>query len=326
MTPTAPASIASDEVPADLVERFAAALKRLRPGEERIGLAVSGGPDSMAMLLLAHAAVPGEFEVATVNHGLRPEAAEECALVERACASRDIACTVLRVEVGSGNLQAEAREARYHALATWAKERKLSAIATAHHADDQAETLLMRLNRGSGVSGLAGVRERVRVEELDALLIRPALGFRRAELAAVIQEAGIEAAGDPSNTDEGFARVRTRKALATSDWLDPLALAKSAAHMAEAEEALAHFTAQIWSRCVSREDGCVTFCPEGPRVIRLRIIERVIGVLGSLPRGGDVARLLDSLEEGKGGNVGGVLATVRGGAWIFRPEPPRRTG
>ena len=86
-----------------LVRRFVEALGRLNPGGDRIGLAVSGGPDSMAMLLLAHEAIAGTFEVASVDHDLRPEAAEECALVERACAAR------ARSAVGS---RSEARSSR----------------------------------------------------------------------------------------------------------------------------------------------------------------------------------------------------------------------
>ena len=185
MTGTAPPSPAADALPPDLVRRFAESLARLRPGSGPIGLAVSGGPDSMAMLLLAHAAIPGEFEVATVDHGLRPEAADECALVERACAERDIACEILRVEVGEGNLQAKAREARYQALDDWAVAR-LDAIATAHHADDQAETLLYRLSRGTGLKGLAGMAVARRLGA--GTLMRPMLSLSRQTFSVSVPE------------------------------------------------------------------------------------------------------------------------------------------
>ncbi|HTM19329.1 MAG TPA: tRNA lysidine(34) synthetase TilS, partial [Kofleriaceae bacterium] len=171
-------------------ERFAADLARLWPEGGRLGLAVSGGPDSLALLLLAQAAIPGRFAVATVNHGLRPEAAGECAMVERVCGERGIPCVTLAVKTGAGNLQAAARAARYAALAEWAGREGLSAIATAHHADDQAETLLMRLNRASGLAGLAGVRARGVLPEGKLPLLRPLLRWRRAELAAVVTEAG----------------------------------------------------------------------------------------------------------------------------------------
>ncbi|MBO0750444.1 MAG: tRNA lysidine(34) synthetase TilS, partial [Porphyrobacter sp.] len=160
MTRIASKPAASDGVTPDQAGRFAADLGRLWPEGGRLGLAVSGGPDSLALLLLAHATLPGQFAVATVNHGLRPEAAAECAMVERVCAARGIPCTILQVKLAAGNIQAEARATRYAALGEWAQREGLAGLATAHHADDQAETLLMRLNRASGLGGLAGVRSR----------------------------------------------------------------------------------------------------------------------------------------------------------------------
>jgi tRNA(Ile)-lysidine synthase len=310
-------------LPADLVARFAAALARLRPDGARIGLAVSGGPDSMAMLLLAHAAIPGEFEVATVNHGLRPGAADECTLVEGACAARGVACQVLPVAVADGNVQSEARHARYAALGAWADCHGLSAVATAHHADDQAETLLMRLNRGSGVAGLAGVRNRRRLDHADALVIRPLLGFRRAELLRVIEAGGQEVAADPSNADPRFDRVRLRRRLAECDWLDPPAVAQAASNLAEAYDALQAYADELWPQRVRQVGSAYRLVPGPSREMNRRLLARVIERLGRRPRGGDVGRLLDRLERGEGGNVAGVLATAEGADWVLRPEPAR---
>ena len=304
------------------VERLRAALARLNPGGARIGLAVSGGPDSMAMLLLADAAIPGGFGVATVDHGLRPEAAQECALVEAECLARGIACAVLRVTVASGNVQSEARAARYAAMAGWAQERGLTALATAHHADDQAETLLLRLNRGSGVAGLAGVRE---IGEVAGVrVIRPLLGFRRAELAAVVAAGGIAPAYDPSNVDPHYDRVRLRQNLAQCDWLDPLALAHSAGLLADAEQALAAFEDVLWPDHVRCEGGSYRLAPPSVPLMRVRLVRRIIAAMGGEPRGGEVARLVKRLEAGAGGNLGGVLASVVGADWLFRAEPARR--
>ena len=304
------------------VTRFAAALTRLNPGAERIGLAVSGGPDSMAMLLLAQAAVPGGFEVAAVNHGLRPEAALECALVAKVCADRGITCAVLGVELASGNVLREARRARYAALAGWAKQCALAMLATAHHADDQAETLLMRLNRGSGVAGLAGVREAGEVAGMR--VIRPMLGFRRAELVQMVAAAGIDPAQDPSNTDPHYDRVRMRQNLAACDWLDPLALAHSAGLLADAETALAAFEDALRPAHVTQSRGGFTLIPPAVPLMRVRMVRRIIAAMGGNPRGGDAARLVERLERGEGGNVGGVLATVKSGEWVFVLEPARR--
>lgn len=314
------------QAPADLVARFCAALQRLNPDGARIGLAVSGGPDSMAMLLLADAAIPGGFEVACVDHGLRAEAAHECALVAAVCGERGVACEVLTVTVDAGNVQALARHARYAALADWAQRRGLQAIATAHHIDDQAETLLMRLNRGSGVAGLAGVRERRALDGGATALIRPLLGFRRSELASVIAAAGVPVASDLSNLDPRFDRVRTRAALAGADWLDPVALAQSASNLADSLEALQDYAKLLWGQHVTQGAAGFTLTPTASREMNRRLLAEVMDQLGGRPRGGDVARLLDMLTRGQGGNLGGVLATVEGGHWLLRPEPPRRAG
>jgi tRNA(Ile)-lysidine synthase len=326
MTGTADGSTATDGIPRELVTRFAAEVERLLPEGGRIGLAVSGGPDSIAMLLLAHAAIPGRFEVATVNHGLRPEAAEECALVVAACDARGIPCEVLTVVVGEGNVQEQARLARYAALAKWAAARGLAAIATAHHADDQAETLLMRLNRGSGVAGLAGIRGSGVTPGGGMRVIRPLLSFRRQELGQVVQAAGVATADDPSNADDRFDRVRIRKALADCDWLDPAALAQSARNLADAYEALQAYADLLWPAQVREVEGAFSLTPGPSREMNRRLVARVMEQLGGRPRGGDVARLLMRLERGEGGNVAGVLATVDGSEWVFRPEPQRRTG
>lgn len=321
MTATGARSPAADD---PLVRRFAAELARLWPEGGTLGLAVSGGPDSLAMLLLAKAAIPQRFAVATVDHGLRPSAAAECAMVAQICADHGIRCEILRVQVAPGNVQAEARAARYAALVEWARTHGLSALATAHHADDQAETLLMRLNRGSGVAGLAGVRERTSAAPSSLPVIRPLLGFRKTELAQVVADAGLSPACDPSNTDARFDRARMRVALAQSDWLNPLALAASAANIAAADEALDWAATREWDERVAREDGEIRYRQLAPKVVAMRVVGRIIEDFGGKARGQDLARLLDKLARGEGGNVGGVLATAEGEEWVFRREPPRR--
>jgi len=289
-------------------------------------VAVSGGPDSLALLLTAQAACPGRIEAATVNHGLRPESAAEAEMVADLCGRLAVPHATLNVEVAPGNLQQQARLARYRALGDWAESRGLAALVTAHHADDQTETLLMRLNRASGLSGLAGVRERGTNPAGAGPVLRPLLGWRKAELEAIVRAAGIEPARDPSNEDERFDRALIRKALDSADWLDPLAIAQSAGWLGQAEAALAHFAAREWDTCVLLRDGVLRYATgeETPREIRLRILARAIATLGSTPRLSQVAELLEALERGEGGNLGGVLARVEQGAWLLRPEPPRR--
>ena len=287
---------------------------------------MSGGPDSLALLLLANAALPGRVAAATVDHGLRAESADEAASVGSLCGELRVPHAVLTIEVARGNLQAEARAARYAALAHWAKAESLEALATAHHADDQAETLLMRLGRGSGVAGLAGVRARGQVPGSELLLLRPLLGWRRSELAGVVAAAGVAAVDDPSNSDERFDRARLRKVLAGADWLDVPALAASAAHLAEADAALDWAARREWAECVTREALGLTYRPQAPRAVALRVLARIVTELdGVAPRGSAVARLFDALVARQPASIGGLVARPLAEGWAFAKAPKRRT-
>ena len=321
--------------------RFAADLAALWPDAERsgpLGLAVSGGPDSLALLLIAQQAMPGRVAVASVDHGLRPEAAGEVALVERIAATRGIPFTPIKVALAPGNVQARAREARYMALAHWAAASGLGAVATAHHADDQAETLLMRLNRGSGLAGLAGVRARTVIEDSEVTLLRPLLGWRKAELASIVAAAGITPAQDPSNTNPDFDRTRLRARMAEADWLDPVQIAASAAHLAEGWQALDWYAELDWHEMVMRDETApgglgYTYCANVPRVIAIETILKIIGELGGHASRSEAARAWDRLWAGDNASLGGVLAVpgaervekvgVMMRIWRFRPEPAR---
>lgn len=324
-----------------LTGRFAAGLAAVWPEGNRtgpLGLAVSGGPDSIALLLLAHAALPGHIAVASIDHGLRPEAAGEIALVERIAAERGIPFTPLTVTLAPGNVQARAREARYAALAQWAQDQGLGAVATAHHADDQAETLLMRLNRGSGLAGLAGVRAASQIEGSEVRLLRPLLGWRKAELGALVATAGIIPASDPSNINLDFDRSRMRAHLAEADWLDPVGLAASAAHLAESWQAIDWYAELDWHEMVMRDDTAsggmgFIYCANAPRVVAIETIMRIIAKLGGRVTRAEAARAWDRMWAGENASLGGVLAQagvervekvgVMLRVWRFRPEPPR---
>jgi tRNA(Ile)-lysidine synthase len=299
-------------------------LARLWPEGGRLGLAVSGGADSLALLLLSEAALPGGFEVASVDHGLRAESADEAAHVASLSAERGIPCAILRVSVEPGNLQAEARNARYAALANWAGARGLGAIATAHQADDQAETLLMRLGRGTGVAGLAGVRARGAMDDSPIPLLRPLLGWRRSELAEIVRNAGLEPVADPSNVDPRFERVRMRGMLEQLPGLDPAAVAQSAGHLADADAALDWAAAVEWDERVEVDGQRLRYRPRAPRAITLRVLERALRHFGGTPRRGDIVRLLAQLQIGRGGNVAGVMVGPERGEWVFAPEARRR--
>ena len=306
-----------------LIDRFRRDLCRLTATDGRVGLAVSGGPDSMALLHLARAAFPEQIEAATVDHGLRREAAAEAALVARACADLGVAHRTLAVAVpGGSSVQAAARRVRYDALATWCRERKLASLATAHHADDQAETLLMRLARGSGLSGLAGIRES---RDLGGVrLIRPLLGWRRAELAAIV--APVETVEDPSNADPHYDRSRVRSLLAVAgDLVDPLRLAASAAHLAEADAALDWLTCEaIRSRVERCDDGRVLVDLEGlPRDVRRRILARLIGDADSPVDGPVLETAMTRLDAGLNASVGGLILLPGRRVGIEKARPRR---
>ena len=316
------------DCPPALTTRFAADLADLAAlgsGEGRLGLAVSGGPDSLALLLLAHAVLPGRIAAATVDHGLRAESAAESALVGQICSELEVPHAALRVAVEPGNVQAQARTARYTALARWMESEGLEALATAHHADDQAETLLARLNRGSGVAGLAGVRARGVVPGTRMPLLRPLLGWRRSDLAEVVERAGIAPVQDPSNSDHRFDRARLRKALAGADWLDVPALALSAANLADADAALEWAAQREWSECVAKGPMGLSYRPKAPRAVALRVLARIVTELdGEAPRGSAVARLFDSLVARQPASIGNLVARVMPDGWSFTKAPQRR--
>ena len=313
------------DCPPALTTRFAADLGALWTGEGRLGLAVSGGPDSLALLLLAHAVLAGRIAVATVDHGLRAEGAAESALVGQICSELEVPHAALRVAVEPGNVQAQARTARYTALAGWLEREGLEALATAHHADDQAETLLARLNRGSGVAGLAGVRARGVVPGTRMPLLRPLLGWRRSDLAEVVALAGLTPAQDPSNTDDRFDRARLRKALAGADWLDVPALALSSANLADADAALEWAAQREWSECLAKGPMGLTYRPKAPRAVALRVLARIVTELdGEAPRGSAVARLFDSLLARQPASIGNLVARVMPDGWSFTKAPVRR--
>lgn len=317
----------------NLPVRFAQECARLGLGDgEPLGLAVSGGPDSLALLVLAQQIMPAAIRVATVDHGLRPEAADEAAHVAAICADLGVPHRTLPIEIApGGNVQARAREARYAALGAWAAGEGLRYVATAHHADDIAETLLMRLNRASGLRGLGAMRERAMMPgRNDVMILRPLLAMPRAELATIVARAGLEAVDDPSNDDPAYDRARIRAALGEAGWLDPMRLAASAIHLRDAADVL-EFAArhEFAAQTTTSGDGAkLAYNPAGPRSVRFRVLEEIVARYATegSPRGEEVARLLDTLESGEKATLAGVMCTPRAGVWSFEAAPPRGQG
>ena len=290
-------------------------------------LAVSGGPDSMAMLALAHAAFPGRIAAATFDHRLRDGSAEEAAMVAQACASLGVPHATLTAgrPIAGSSMQARAREARYDALVAWASGRPL---LTAHHADDQAETLLMRLNRASGLAGLAGIRS---ARWMDGTpIIRPLLGWRRGELRALVEASGLPFVDDPSNTDPRHDRTAIRALLTATPALDPVALAASAGYLAEAEDVVRRAAEIAWSSWPQSDPLAAA---DYPREVRRRLLRRAILdtrarlsiVLPPFTESSNVEALLDALDAGRAATQGGVKVTPTRAGWTFAAAPPHRS-
>lgn len=311
-------------LPDDAVARFRADFEALAgsTGDRLIGIAVSGGPDSVALLLLAAKAFPGRVEAATVDHRLRPASRDEAAFVAALCRDLGLTHQTLTLQrVAQGNISAFAREARYDALDEWAGARGIGWLLTAHHADDQLETMAMRLNRASGVAGLAGIRAR------RGRIVRPLLSWRHSELVAIVAAAGVTAVDDPSNHDDRYDRARLRKALAGADWLDPLAIVRSAAALDEADRALDWVVLNLRAeRLVDKVDSW-TFDPAGlpAELLRRSLIDCVRVVDPAIrPRGATIDRLLIALQRNATGTIGRVRCGVKAGLWTFSLALPRR--
>ena len=285
----------------------------LAPFESRPHLvaAVSGGADSMALALLLHTwvrAKRGTLSVLTVDHRLRPESGAEARALGRALKAQGIGQHILtwKGDVPVANLQAEARRIRYELLEDWCARHGVLHLVLAHHREDQAETFLLRLGRGSGLDGLAAMPA---IQERGALrLLRPLLPVAKARLEATLRARGLDWIEDPSNRDPRHTRVRTRKlapALA-AEGLDAGRLAATARSLGRARAALEDTLASFLLTAVSlRPEGYAVLdlsaFVRAPEEIALRGLARVLAVVG----GGAYAPRLESLEH--------LLAQVRDG-------------
>jgi tRNA(Ile)-lysidine synthase len=313
------------------VARFSSDLQALIGTDEIVGIAVSGGPDSLALLLLAHAARTGRVSAATVDHGLRAESAADARFVADVCEKLQVPHQILHLNWSAppqSAVQAKARHARYDALGEWARAAGGACVLTGHHADDQAETLLMRLARGAGVRGLAAIRPLSRVPGHPAIkLVRPLLGWRKSELEAVCASGSVKPLRDPSNGNEEFERVRTRAYLDQAEWLDAAALARTARSLAEADCAIEWATQTEWKAAVESGHEEVKYRPAAPAEIQRRVLIRILDQLATEgsgePRGEEVGRLLETLRTGGSATLRGV-SCVGGTSWRFTPAPARK--
>jgi tRNA(Ile)-lysidine synthase len=309
-------------------------------------LAVSGGPDSTALMLLmarwrAGLARGPKLIAATVDHGLRPEATAEARAVAKLARKLGIPHRTLR---WSGRkpktgIQQAAREARYRLLAQAARQAGAVAIVTAHTLDDQAETVLFRLARGSGLTGLSGMRRTGAVPGTDKLaLVRPLLGIPKSRLLATLRAESIAFADDPSNRDPRFTRPRLRALLPrlADEGLDAQRLARLSVRAARAEAALDAIMRRSYARLAERQkSGAIRMAaPEFmalPEEIGLRVLGRAVTELGD--EGPVELGKLEALHAGLTAartarfrrSLAGALVTLAGGYLIVERAPPRRS-
>ena len=306
---------------------FAKAMADLA-GPERsgpFGIAVSGGGDSVALMALAADWARAEavvMRVATVDHGLRAEAAEEARRVAAPAASLGLAQHTLTWRWdGAGNLQDAARRGRMRVLADWAAARGLKAVLLGHTRDDVAETFLMRLARGSGVDGLSAMAPRRMAE--GTVWLRPLLGFTRAELRAELARRGLAWAEDPSNDDPRFDRARARQVLAP---LAPLGiaagtLAATADRLPSASTVLRGVASEAAGRAVRQGTAGEALIDAAgfadlPAEIAHRILAGVLVWIASAdypPRHEALQQLAAGLRQGRGGTLHGCLVSVSAG-------------
>lgn len=320
---------------------FTARLKALGSGPH-VAVAFSGGPDSLALLILAAqwAARSDKRSVLalTVDHGLRAESASEARLCARLAKSLHVRHRVLHWKGAKpqAGIQAAAREARYRLLNAACEAEGIDALLVAHHLDDQAETFLLRLARGSGVDGLAGMapsRALLSGEGAGQVrLLRPLLDVPQQVLRKLVAQSGLTPIDDPSNGNMRFDRVKVRNLIGdlASIGLTPRRLADTAAHMARARQAIEGATRHVLHRAAAYQPlGYIEADPQAlcdaPDEISLRALSAMLKQVGARaypPRFEALSGLYDALKGGqldKGRTLLGCKLLLRDGRlFVFR--------
>lgn len=325
-----------------------------------IVLAVSGGPDSVALMWLMarwrRSLGRGPRLVAvTVDHGLRPEAAAEARAVKRLARTLQVPHRTLRWsgEKPATGLPAAARAARYRLLAEAARQIGATHVATAHTRDDQAETVLMRLFRGSGIAGLGAM---ARASEREGVVLtRPFLNVAKTRLIATLDRAKIAFADDPTNRDPAFTRPRLRALLPqlAAEGGDSRSLARLAARLARANAAIDVLADGAERYLALKGGGMARAEPNArlidatafaglPEEIRIRLLLRAINRFGHEGPAelGKVEALVDLLDRSLSAQIGrprsqsgpkplrqtlaGAVVSLANGQLRIEPAPARR--
>jgi tRNA(Ile)-lysidine synthase len=314
-------------------------------------LAVSGGPDSTALMWLAARWRDGlkakpKLIAVTVDHGLRKESKDEAAAVARLARKLKIAHRTLRWRgrKPKTGLQEAARAERYRLLGQAAQAEGASHVLTAHTLDDQAETVLIRMSRGSGLSGLAGMARFARLPnggEGRTTLVRPLLALPKARLVATLRRAKVPFALDPSNTDPRFTRARLRGLMTAlaAEGLDARRLGQLATRLRRADQALHTAVERAGIDLVrpAAAVGIAAFDAQGfaqlPAEVGLRLLGRAVAQAGDegpveLAKLETLKSALDAAQRARGGrlrrSLAGAVITLSGPLITVERAPPRR--
>ena len=300
-------------------------------GGQHVGVAVSGGGDSMALLdLVYHWSVEARAQISavTIDHGLRSGSADEAAMVAKFCAGRRVEHDVLRWDGwnGKGNLQAAAREARYRLIADWAKSKDVATVCLAHTCDDQAETFLMRLARKAGSDGLRAMSREF--ERYGVRWVRPFLGRSREELRVHLRREGIDWIDDPSNEDARFDRVKARRVLKALEPLgiDAESLSAVAHYLAQENDVLRQATHDALKGRVTEDRGALSisqgdFLELGPVPQRRFLVAAIGWIAGGdyAPRSLSLSGFAKDLVVGQTHTLAGVIGwKAKGRIWLAR--------
>lgn len=307
-------------------------------GAGALAVAVSGGPDSMALLWLAAQAGRGAVHALTVDHALRPDSAAEAAQVGRWAAGwPGVIHTVLtRDTIAPGRVMERAREDRYALMAAYCRAHGIGALLTAHHRDDQAETFLFRLAKGSGIDGLAGMAAETAYDG-RLMLRRPLLSFSKERLIATCDDNEIPFVRDPTNVNPAFARSRLRAAMDVlgAEGLNTKRLATTALRLRRAREALEHYAARAFvAATIAHDEDRITLDAAILQGEPCETQRRVLTVAMTALRTPDAARgygpRMETLEELSAGlfaadvfpraSLGGFLFSRKNGRVIVEIE------
>jgi len=288
------------------------------PADGGVAVAVSGGADSMALCLLAFAWAKTQnrpFMALTVDHGIRPAAKTEARQVQQWLIERGIPHQTLTVidAAPSSNLQAWARDARYTLMENWCAAHQVSVLLLAHHLEDQAETLLLRLGRGSGVDGLSAMATQVAPRfEAGPWRVRPLLDVPKGRLTKTLQHAAQDWIEDPTNQDTKYARNRLRRmSQSLADiGLTPQRLAKTAKTLRRTKEALDDAARHLRDRALRIDDAgycqmTVSAYRKAPEEVQLRLLGRLLAALGGQAFSPRVEQLESLLRAILGDGLGG---------------------